>query len=71
MAFVRKITQIIVGGSEGMMCCYVKPNINDFVGNEEKKLIKVHGFGVIICNGRYNLREYTSGENGTYCSWYA
>ena len=71
MAVVRKITQSIVEGSGGMMCCNVKPNLNDFIGNEEKKLIKVQGFGVIICNGRYNLREYTSGEKGTYCSWYA
>jgi hypothetical protein len=74
-AKIRRISGEMVDNTAGMMCCNLKPIKDSFIGTEETKQIKVRGAGenidVTICNGRYPLREYTRGENGVYCSWYA
>ena len=58
-----------VEGSEGMMCCYVKPDAS-YLGERYSNKRVSEGNHIKLSSSEY-ASPYTKGDKGTYCSWYA
>lgn len=63
---VREIGQNVVEGSELNMACYVRPDFNNFVGEEVKTRIGTYGIKV-----EYGTARKTTADKKQYNSWYA
>lgn len=71
----RKIGCQVVENSAGHDSCSVKPNKDEFVGDEQTYLIQLYVDSegkpnyYVKEHGRYSMRPYDMGEKGAYCSW--
>lgn len=78
---VRSISQKMVNGTEGFMCENVTPDIDNFTGEVETKIVKCYISNLYnseirkpsyyVANGRHHLNLYNYGERGVYQSHYA
>ena len=66
-AMIREVATEVVEGSEGFMCCSLRPVPGDFVGEPIKKKITSNGIKLHDC---CSLSPTEAGEKH-YSSWYA
>lgn len=68
---IRKISQIMVK-SAGYLCEYVKPDIDNFIDEEETKIIQLMRNGQPYIKSRHGcISKYDGREQGIYQSHYA
>lgn len=66
---VKAICNTIVKGSEGMDCCDMMPDIDNFAENAETLTLRVYAGGNLSSINGYQYPKKWDGK-AKYCSWY-
>jgi len=76
-AVLREIASKKVPGTDGFMCCDVRPDVGNFVSNStwskkpEGFQVRLNGSTRFLLNGRYLADLMFDTNEKHYCSWYA